>query len=92
MAFLEWARRSQALRRDTAQSRPTLFFLLEVGRHAAVMALVIVVADTTPWPFQQGSPWARVWFIGAWSVLMAGWSLVRQRLWGGRSTGGRAIS
>lgn len=79
MTFSDWFGRSQALRRDTAYSRPVYFLSLEVGRFAAVMALVLVVGDATPWAFTQGGPWARLWFVGTWSFLMAGLSLVRLR-------------
>jgi hypothetical protein len=79
MTFAEYARRTKSLRSDTAHSRPRMFFLMEAGGHAAVMALVLIVADVTPLAFKSESPLGRLWFIGLWSSLMAAWNFWRLR-------------
>lgn len=79
MTFWDYLVSSERLRNETAQSRPLLFFFTETGRHAAVMALVLVVMDVTPLAFQHDSALSRLLFIGVWSAFMAGWRLVRLR-------------
>jgi hypothetical protein len=77
MIFDEWFQRSDRLRRDTARDRPGMFFVREVGRYGAPLELILVVADATPWKFHYDSPFKKLYFIVAWSLLMAGWSLWR---------------
>lgn len=80
MTFRDYLVSSKRLRHETARSRPLQFFLTETGRHAAVLALVLVVMDVTPFTFRGDSPWGRLLFIGLWSVVMAGLRLVRLRM------------
>ena len=79
MKFMEYVRRSEGLRHETARTRPAHFLLIEFGRYAAVMALVLVITDVTPWSFRQEDPIDRVWFVVAWAGLMAGVSMMRLR-------------
>lgn len=48
MSFLAYVRQTSRIREDTARTRPKLFLFMEIGRHAAVMALVLIIADATP--------------------------------------------
>ena len=79
MNFTDFTRSTQHLRSDLARSRPRAFFFHEASRLAAGAALVIMISEATPWPFQYGSPELRLWFVVSWSALMAGWSLWRLR-------------
>ncbi len=79
MTFVEYVRQSSRLREEMADRRPSLFLLLEIGRHAAVMALVLAVMEVTPLSLHADAPGRRIWFIGIWSTFMAVWGLWRHR-------------
>jgi hypothetical protein len=71
MTFAEFRRQSRRSMKELARTQPRAAFLFDLGRHAAVMAVVIVVMDVTPLSLHADAPWVRLGFIGFWSVFMA---------------------
>jgi hypothetical protein len=79
MTFAEYRMSGIRQRTELAWSNARVFYVMEVGRCAALMALVLAVVDVTPFPYRIEGVWERMWFIGSWSVMMGGWSLVLAR-------------
>lgn len=75
MGFSEAAPSNGRAQEELARAHPLRSLLVDTGRNAGVMALVLTLEDLTPWPLYAGEPWARVGFIAFWSVLMALWTL-----------------
>lgn len=46
---------------------------------AGMMALVLTIMDTTPWPLWHDRPWSRLIFIALWAATMAWWQPRRLR-------------
>jgi hypothetical protein len=56
---------------ELARSHRGFFLLRETIVWAGIMALVLTIADTTPWPLGNESPFGRLFFILMWSIAMA---------------------
>lgn len=82
MKFTEYAAESLEVKARFRSSNPRLAFLLEVGRYATIMALVIAVADLTPLTALEKTPPERLIFIGFVSFFMTLVEEVRLRLIG----------
>lgn len=62
-------------RRAKAASTPLRFLAGEWARHAGIMAFVLAVFDLFEATRLSGTPAFKLYFIVAWSALMAGWTL-----------------
>ena len=79
MSFSQYAHSSLRLRQQWARRNPAGFLAIETGRGAAMMALVLAIAEITPLSLRSGEHGARLGFIMVWAVLMAAWNLSRAR-------------
>jgi hypothetical protein len=79
MIWREHFQSNSAAREELARARPRLFLLHEAARYAAVMALVLIIADVTPLSLHPDAPWRRLAFVVVWSLAMARWTLSRLR-------------
>lgn len=86
MSFSEYAAQSLELRRRFQSSNAMLAFIFEVGRSAAVMALVLTVLDLTSLSTFTGMPSKRVGLIGFLAFAMALLDVVRLRGIGSQAT------
>ena len=77
MKLSEYALKSLALRQQLRSSNRALAFVFEVGRGAAIMALILSVADAANLGIFDDGPARRLVFIGGWAVLMAGLEVLR---------------
>jgi hypothetical protein len=66
------------LDRELRNQSRILAFGLDAFRHAQIMALLVLLADLTPWPlFDAGETGRRVSFVLGWAILMATVYLIR---------------
>lgn len=77
MSLSEYAQKLLALRAEFRSSNRRLAFLIEVGRYASVMALVLTVADLSTLTTFAAVPRKRLVFIVGWALLMAAVEAVR---------------
>ena len=70
MTSAEYAARSQVLLGALRDSNRPLWFVLEVGRRAAAMALVLCVADLVDFGIFPASPARRLGFLVSFAVVM----------------------
>lgn len=77
MKHTDYLKLESQLKGQLARSHRGFFFLREAIVYAGVMALVLTIADATPWPLGRDSPFSRLVFILAWSLGMAWWELSR---------------
>lgn len=75
----EYIRLETQLKAQLVRVDQRLFLIREVLEFAGVIALVLTLADATPWPLWDRGSIARLVFIFAWAVAMAWWQLSRLR-------------
>lgn len=79
MSFADYAKKSIALHAELRRSNRALAMLVSVGQAAAVMALVLSVADLANVGIFVESPARRFGFIAVWAVMMTGLGILRPR-------------
>lgn len=79
MRYSEYVRNELPLKGLLARAGRGTYLIRETLSYAGAMALVLTVADATPWPLGHERPVARLVFVFMWSVAMAWWQLSRHR-------------
>jgi hypothetical protein len=79
MKYSEYLKFELQLKGQLSRSNSRFFLFRETIVWAGVMALVLTIAETTPWPLGQETPLGRLFFILVWSLAMAWWELSRIR-------------
>lgn len=79
MKYSEYLKLELQLKGQLARADRRLFFVRQTIVYAGVMALMLTIADATPWPLGHESPSGRLFFILAWSLALAWWELSRIR-------------
>jgi len=79
MKYTEYLKVELQLKGQLGRANRRFFLLRETVMYAGVMALVLTIADATPWPLGHETPLGRLFFILVWSLAMASWELSRVR-------------
>ena len=79
MNYNEYVRLENEAKAPLARRDRRMYMLRETVFWAGIMALVLTIADATPWQLGDDRPLARLAFILVWAVVMAWWQLRRAR-------------
>ena len=77
MKYSEFLNLETQLNGQLARADRRLFVIRDILTWAGSIALVLTIADATPWPLGHERPIARLLFILMWSAAMAWWRLSR---------------
>jgi hypothetical protein len=79
MTYSEYLKLEVQQKGQLLRAHRRFFLLREIFGFAGAMALVLTIADATPWSLGFEKPLARLFFITFWSVAMAWWQMGRSR-------------